>query len=200
MEYSDFKLFVLEFLLIIQNDLTQLENVAQNVKEETSSATTTLRTTAYPGTNNIASAEAVFLSRCTVPMAMVCIAFIDVTGQWLNESDDKFAHSAQAFFKQIAQVDDLKNKDTATKFEKMFRHGIMHGFFPRRGFDVAYPTYEGNSLFADILSKGNTLDVRYLVTIIHRGISNIYIEIAASTDLGKKLFEGYRRWELKNND
>jgi len=196
--FSDFNIFVLKTTEIILSDLVQLKKIGEDGNAISDKQTTTFQTTIRPGDNYLPQ-ESENISRCTIPIAMVCFSVIDMIGQWINEQmDDDFGNSAQAFISKLSKKDDLKNQNARTKIKDIFRNGIMHSFFAKSGFSVAYPTVDNNSLFVDLHGSGSTLDVKYLLKIVELGLTNLNLELKdKDSPLSKSAYNGYQFW-LKN--
>lgn len=197
MEFQKYKQYVDETVNIVLLDLVELEKIA----EAANRSTTTVQTTRAPGYEYITIPEMPVISRCTIPMTMLCFAVIDMFGQWVNEHrDDDFAHSSSAFFKKLASREDLKNKITSKKFKDTFRHGVMHSFFATDGNGISYPKVEGKALFFSLDQQQSTLDVKYLLGIVRSGINNLKQTLLdEQSNLAQTSFEGYLRWQKKTN-
>ena len=196
--FSDFKSFVLKATEIILLDLEQLKIIGDTGNENSGSLTVTVQTTIRPG-DNYPPQESENISRCTIPIAMVCFSVIDMIGQWINEQrDDDFGNSAHAFISKLSKKDDLKKQNARTKIKDIFRNGIMHSFFAKQGFSVTYPTIENNSLFVDLNSNGSTLDVKYLLKVVELGLTNLKLELNdEKSSLSKSAHHGYQLWLKK---
>lgn len=201
MSFEAFRQFALKAISVISLDLNELQKIADAGNERTSSSTTTIHTTQRPNENRIYKNEPHDISRCTIPIAMVCFSAVDMFGQWVNPlNDNDFKYSSGAFFGKLAGLNDLKNNATLDKFRDQFRHGIMHSFFAKNNFGVKYPEYENNSLFLDIDGKSDTLDVRYLLKAVRLGMANLTTEIRnEKSELSIKIFSGYKAW-LRRQD
>lgn len=195
MEFKNFKSFVDETNEIVLLDLKALENIA----EAGNSSTTTFQTTRAPGYEYITIPETPRVSRCTIPIAMVCFSVIDMIGQWVNEHhDDDFSHSSSAFFKHLALRDDLKNPETSRVFKATFRHGVIHSFYANGGFGISYPIYDSNSLFSSLNVEKSTLDVRYLLKIVRSGMNKLNQALLnEQSDLAQTAHKGFLRWQEK---
>lgn len=191
-EFWKFKNFVDETVEIVMLDLKAIEEIA----EAGNSAVTTTQTTIRPGDENLYRLESPKISRCTIPLAVVCFSVIDMLGQWVNKfSDDDFAHSSSAFFEKLAMKEDLKNEGASLKFKEVFRHGIVHSFFAKQGFSITYPTFESNTLFLSLHGSQTTLDIKYLLKIVRSGMANLINSLKEEeSELAKAAFCGYRRW------
>lgn len=193
MEFQDFKKFVQNSVTIILADLDNLQGIAEAAnKSNNYYSTVTTQTTKL--SDNFELEDGFDISRCTIPITMVCISVIDMIGQWLKErSDDDFGSYAQLFFKKLSDNDDLKKQAVQEKFKKNFRHGIMHSFFAKAGYGISYPTFDGNSLFTD--NYGSTLDAKYLMNIVRQGLNKLLIELQnEESEIAKKAFLGYKKW------
>lgn len=201
MTFKEFRCFVLNAIGIVKADLDELEYVAEKANSSlaSTSSSTTTQTTKRPDDITDCDPLKIDLSRCTIPMAMVCFSIIDIIGQWLNEKeDDDFGLAANNFFTHIANSGDLKNDEAIKKFKEQFRHGIMHSFFAKSGYSVTYLTFESNSLFVDIDKRGATLDVRYLVKMVRKGMENLEdILKDENSEMSKNLHKGFERWISK---
>lgn len=191
-ELVQFKHFVSETIEVVTLDLEALEKIA----EAGNSATTTTQTTIRPGDEHLHIPEQPKISRCTIPIAMVCFSVIDMFGQWVNEyHDDDFGHSSSAFFKHLAFKEDLKNEKAYQVFKEAFRHGIVHSFFTRKGFTVSYPYFQNNALFMSLHGNQATLDVKYLLAVVRLGMTTLKETLATQqSECGQTIFEGYKRW------
>lgn len=189
---TDFKYFVDETIETVSLDLDAMEKIA----EAGNSSTTTTQTTIRPGDEHLHTPESPRVSRCTIPIAMVCFSIIDMFGQWVNKHhDDDFAHSASAYFEQLAKRDDLKNNEASKVFKEAFRHGIMHSFFARQGFSITYPFFKNNTLFINLHGNHATLDVKYLLAVVRSGMTSIKEALSTGkSELSQTLFAGYNRW------
>lgn len=95
-------------------DLNELKSIAENIN----SFTITIQTTRRPENESINNVSEQKVSRCTIPIIMVCFSVIDMLGQWVNQSNDNdFKHSS-AFFEKLAFRDNLKNKQTCQKVKR----------------------------------------------------------------------------------
>ncbi len=198
MEFQEFKNFVQNSVAIIIADLDKLRDVAEEAnKSIADSSTLTLQTTRRP--DDLDLKYELDISRCTIPIAMVCVSVIDMIGQWLKERpDNDFGSSAQIFLKKLSGKDDLNKLGVQEKFKKNFRHGIMHSFFAKQGFGVSYPAFEGISLFTD--DFGSTLDVKYLMTNVLYGLNKFIAELDnPESEIAKTAFWGYKKW-MKSTD
>ena len=191
-EYLQFKHFVEETIDIILLDLDSIEQIA----EAGNSTTTTTQTTIRPSDEHLFTPESPKVSRCTIPIAMVCFSIIDMFGQWVNNYiDDDFAHSSSDFFEKLAMKEDLKNGDASNKFKEAFRHGIVHSFFAKQSFSITYSFFESNSLFINIHGHQATLDAKYLLKIVRLGMGTLKETVQDDkAELTKSIFSGYKRW------
>lgn len=197
MDFQEFRKCVNLTIEIVSLDLDQLQGIAENAN---SSSTTTIETTNTPWDDSIQIGLIQNISRCTIPIAMVCFSVIDMFGQWLNGKRCKFDKAANAYFRELLKKDDLKNTDSVKKFKEYFRNGVMHSFFAAKGFGVKYSEYDGNSLFLDIDGRGSTLDVRYLLTSVRRGLKFLSDELEnGESKLSQKAFEGFKDWHERWN-
>ncbi|MGV3766806.1 MAG: hypothetical protein ACO1NW_11815 [Chitinophagaceae bacterium] len=200
MNFQEFKEHANYLVNIVKKDLAKLEGIAKEVNNQSSS--TTLQTTLSPEDwkryceRTSRKKEDTDESRCTIPMAMLCFAIVDMVGQWLKGvADDEFTVSAQRFFKDLANKSDLDKQESREKIKRFFRHGIVHSFFPKNGYDITYPAFEGRALFIDIQEAGKTLDVRYLASIVKEGMDTL-IDVLENeeSEMSQTLFTGYRAW------
>lgn len=191
-EYFQFKHFVEETIKIVSLDLNAMEQIA----EAGNSTTTTTQTTIRPGDEHLYTPETPKISRCTIPIAMVCFSVIDMFGQWVNTfHDDDFAHSSSAFFERLAKKEDLKNTEASQKFKEAFRHGIVHSFFARQGFSITYPFFDSNTLFMGLHGNQATLDVKYLLKTVRLGMTTLKETLQhKEAELTQAIFSGYKRW------
>jgi hypothetical protein len=196
MTFQDFKQFVEETIIIVSADLDELQKIAEKGNETPSSSSLTFQSTIRPDGEYLFSNPTPKISRCTIPIAMICFSIIDMFGQWINDyNDDDFGHSSVAFFKKLAKKDDLNGSPANAKFKEQFRHGVIHSFFAKKGFSVTYPFNENNSLFVDYTTEKSTLDIKYLLKIVREGMENLKLELLnEQSDLSKKAFVGYQRW------
>ena len=196
--FADFKVFVLKATEIVLLDLDKLKKIGDEGNAISGSQTTTVQTTIRPG-DNYPPQESENISRCTIPIAMVCFSVIDMIGQWINEQrDDDFGNSAHAFISKLSKKDDLKKQTARTKIKDIFRNGIMHSFFAKQGFSVTYPTVENNSLFVDLNTIGSSLDVKYLLKLVELGLTNLNLELNDNnSSLSKSAYHGYQLWLKK---
>lgn len=191
MEFQEFKNFVQNSVAVILADMDNLRDIAEEAnKSIADSSTLTLQTTRRPDDLKYE----LDISRCAIPIAMVCISVIDMIGQWLKKRpDDDFGSSAQIFLKKLSGKDDINKLGVQEKFKKNFRHGIMHSFFAKQGFGVSYPAFEGISLFTD--DSGSTLDVKYLMTIVRHGLNRFIAELDnPESEIAQTAFWGYKKW------
>jgi hypothetical protein len=191
-QFQNFKHFVEETIEIISLDLEAMEQIA----ESGNSSTTTTQTTIRPGDEHLFTPESPKVSRCTIPIAMVCFSVIDMFGQWVNEfHDDDFAHSSSAFFERLASKEDLKNEKAKKIFKEAFRHGIVHSFFARQGFSITYPFFQGNALFMNLHGQYATLDVKYLLSVVRSGMATLKEALVdADSELTQAIIKGHKRW------
>jgi len=199
MSFQDFRCFVLQTTDIVSLDLDQLQQIADIGNATAASSSTITQSTRRPEDEISCSDTPPDISRCTIPIAMVCFSIIDMVGQWLNENNnDDFGHSANAFFNKLSGKDDLKNHANSSKLKEYFRHGIMHSFFAKKGYSVAYPSHDNNSLFIDLDTKASTLDVRYLLKEIRSGMEVLKNKLQDDkSEFSKLIYEGYQRWLIK---
>lgn len=195
MEINEFKTFVNDSIKIIIADLDQLQTIAEKEELETTTTQTTIR----PDDDSYLESNSQQISRCTIPIVMVCFSVIDMIGQWLkNKKDDDFGSSAYVFFKELSNIDDLKTKTSQEKFKENFRHSIMHSFFAKKGFRVSYLPYQSPSLFVDNFGNGSTLNVRFLLKVVREGLDFFKNEIRfENSDIAKNAFVGYQEWLKK---
>jgi hypothetical protein len=199
MTFQQFRCFIWSTIEIVSRDLDVLEGIANEVNNALSSSSTTAQTTKRPGDVNNCEHVLIDVSRCTIPIAMVCFSVIDMIGNWLNEKEeDDFSLAAGNYFSVILKNDDFKNNNSKQKIKEHFRNGIMHSFFSMKGFSVAYPPFDGNSLFIDLEGKSNTLDVRYLAKMVRKGFDNLMKIIDDSkSEISERLYSGFERWDSK---
>lgn len=200
MNYREFRCFVLNTISIVSADLDELELIAERANETSRSSSLTIQTTKRPEDQGDCDDMTVDISRCTIPMAMVCFSIIDMIGQWLKKIEDSdFRSSASIFFKDLVDRHDLINDAALERFKEDFRNGIMHSFFAKKGFAVTYAHFEGNSLFIEENGNANILDVRYLIKIVRLGLETILNNLDNEEfELSKRLYNGYLRWIAKN--
>jgi len=191
-EFQQFKRFVDETIEVVSLDLDIMEKIA----EKGNTSMTTTQTTIRPGDEYLHTSESPKVSRCSIPIAMVCFSTIDMFGQWVNKyNDDDFAHSSSAFFEQLALKEDLKNDKASQVFKEAYRHGVVHSFFARQGFSITYPFFEGNSLFLSLHGYQATLDVKYLLRVVRSGMTLLAATInTEESELSQIVFDGYKRW------
>lgn len=197
-EFYDFQAFVSNSIEIILLDLEKLKDIGDKANESNQAQTTTLQTTIRPD-DKYFSINSEKISRCAIPISMICFSVIDMIGQWLNEKAvDDFGISAHSFFFQLAKKDDLKNDKAKNKIKEIFRNGIMHSFFAIQGNSVTYPAHENNSLFLVFDEKGTTLDVKYLLNTVEIGLKNLKEElINHDSKLSITAYKGYLLWSEK---
>lgn len=192
-EYFEFRKFVEETIEIVSLDLDAMEQVA----EGGNATTTTIHTTIRPGDEHLFTPETPKVSRCAIPIAMVCFSVIDMFGQWINKfQDDDFAHISSAFFERLAKKDDLKKQEASQKFKDAFRNGIVHSFFARQGFSITYPSFDSNTLFISLHGTQATLDVKYLLKTVRLGMAALLKTLEdKDAELTQAIFSGYKRWQ-----
>ncbi|KAA2239113.1 hypothetical protein F0L74_23160 [Chitinophaga agrisoli] len=202
MSYNDFRTQVTYMVTVIENDLEKLKSLAEdaNGKISTMSSTTTNETTKAPGDwvgQSQESRTLINVSRCTIPIAMVCFSVIDMMGQWMKvKHDDDFGSSAHTFFAELAGRNELSNEDRKQKIKEYFRHGVMHSFFMRERCSVAYPPYDTNTLFVDFEINKCTMDVRFLLQVVQTGMKNMLTYLEDETNpKAQQAFNGHQIWE-----
>jgi hypothetical protein len=197
MTFEQFRCFIINTFAIVSADLNELEDIAD--KANNTSPSVRPQPTRRPQDITECDELDIDISRCTIPIAMVCFSIIDMVGQWINkEENDDFGLAAGNFFTTLVNRDDLKKGETIIKFKEQFRHGIMHSFFARTGYGVSYPEFEGNSLFLDLDGKGSTLNVRYLVQALRTGMEELQTMLDnKDSELSKKIYDGFKRWISK---
>lgn len=191
--FTAFKHFTEEMIETVCLDLEAMEKIAESAGSTTS---ITVRTTIRPGDEHLHQVEEPKISRCTVPIAMVCFSVLDMVGQWVNDfKDDDFGHSASAFFTKLASRDDLKNTGITSRFKEVFRNGLTHSFFPKKGFSIAYNYFQGNSLFSNFHGDQTTLDIKYLLNVVRAGLAALKEALQdKDSELCREIFEGYKGW------
>lgn len=196
MKFSEFRKHTRNLIQIILADLDKLQTFADQVSFET----TTIETTQvfHDGSVNGHDGSS-RISRCTIPMTMVCFSTMDMIGHWIkDEEDDDFGSSAHAFLNILANVDDLKNLNSQNKLKNEFRHGIMHSFFARPSFGISYYYPELNSLFFDAFGSGSTLNVKFLVSKVKAGLNRLLIELnETQSEIANKAYNGFLSWRKK---
>lgn len=203
-EYNYFKHFVDQTIQIIRLDLDEMEKIAINntiaARDPTLSSTTTTKTTIRPGSEVVYSCKSDEISRCTIPIAMVCFSVIDLFGRWLNiPHNDDFGNSAQSYFSKIAKRDDLKNPVTHTHIKECYRHSVMHSFFAQNGYGLAYNESDQILFSSDSHTSIESLNVKYLLEVVRVGMTNLERVVKNETDeITQLLLKGYRYWTEKN--
>lgn len=194
MKFSEFRKHTRNLIQIILADLDKLQAFADQVSFET----TTIETTQvfHDGSVNGHDGSS-RISRCTIPMTMVCFSTIDMIGQWLKENnDDDFGSSAHTFLSILASVDDLKNENAQIKLRRDFRNGIMHSFFARESFGVSYSLFGPNSLFFDSFGRGSTLNVKFLMSKVRAGLNKFLFELnETQSEITDKAYKGFLLWK-----
>lgn len=194
MDFEEFKCQTKSTVNIILLDLQTLKDIAEQVNKSISS-TTGIETTKWPSGETNLKSDATTISRCTVPIVMVCFSSIDMFGQWLKKNeDDDFGTSAFEFFNKLLKRDDLNKETTQEKLRVNFRNCIMHSFFSSDQTSITYPQYESSSLFLDVLGTGVTLNAKYLLNMVCKGLEVLIKEIENESEIGQGLFSGYKRW------
>lgn len=193
-EFLKFKTFVKKTTEIVSLDLDAMERIARSIDSNNETIQTTIR----PCDEHLKISKTSYVSRCTIPIVMTCFAIIDLFGQWVSEySDDDFAHSSSAFFRHLADKDDLKNEAVCQLLKKTFRHGVVHSFFAEQGFGITYPNLECNILFLSVNGpQQDTLNAKYLLSIVRLGMSTLN-SMDESDPISVRAFSGYKRWNEK---
>lgn len=196
MTEEEFKYYALRMISTIQLDLDNLEAIAKSAGE-TGSSSITFQSTRNP--TDEGHFKVPDISRCTIPLAMLCFATLDVFGFWAGKgTDGDFASTSTSFFSIISKRDDLKKLDTSTQLQDFYRHSIMHSFFPSPGYSVAYLDYDIDVLFPNYDEPLKLLNVRYLVKVVRIGLS-LFEEILQdeTNPLFTDSYEGFKKWLLK---
>ncbi|MDI9864595.1 hypothetical protein QM480_09700 [Flectobacillus sp. DC10W] len=211
---SNYKESLIQMLEVVKSDINALVSVAEAAakndrdiayKNGEISYPTTMPVGANPVVTSIISE-----SRLTIPLTMVCFSIIDLAGKLIsdkgvkaenknqkcnskNESSmekDGFLSHAKAYFKILANWDDLINDTSARRLQDAYRHSIAHAFLPgathRIGYRVSFTEcITENSLF--IKQKDSViLNVKLLSKLTLKGIEKLKDILNETEDRDKK--------------
>ncbi len=172
--------YLSQFIVIIEKDLLALTAVAhaaevQYKKELAEGAyePKELMTTLTPNTTDFFYSDP-YPTRCTIPIAMVCLSAIESLGSLLNADgyERDFQNSARTFFEYASNP---QSENILNLLRAVFRNGMMHGFFPKgEKVGITYDSSLGEVL--SLVYKENDhliINVNRLVAILKSVFSKI---------------------------
>ena len=113
---------------------------------------------------------------CAIPQLMLILSSMDHLGQ-LMSSLSRDSSGIGVFIKKYCK--DLK--PVAKILIKLFRHGVMHHFFPKV-LGINKSVEYGVSLFIDDGNSYRSLDLSYLTNIFEKGVHQLLCDIESSID------------------
>lgn len=139
--------------------------------------------------------------KLTIPIALSVFAVADVLGYLSREEIDAKETDTTENLKAIFKgLDVLNGKKFVEKFINVYRHGIIHSYFPKHKLEIAYFSYDPiDKLFIE-KNGGFYLNLKCLINHLKKSLNEIKLKSEESTTIKLKFKYLMCKYELIEED